>query len=96
MQTDRRLWLIFSTLTFVLLGFVSMHSEGVEDKIGPTSFWGSVTRPPIGWGWQMPLMIGFYALITAVPAATFGWVAQAVFVALKTARSAGQEAKPTS
>jgi hypothetical protein len=92
MRTDRSLWLILSVLAFIAFGFVSFHSEGVEAKIGPssfwgniasTSFWGKITQPPF-WDGQLPLILAFYAIIVAIPALVFGWVAQAVVVAIRT------------
>ena len=88
MRIDRRLWLAFGVVAFVLLGFVHLHNEGVENKAGPSSFWGIVINAPSAWEWwRVPLVIGACAVVLAVPAAAFGWVAQAVVVAIRTAKS---------
>jgi len=93
MRTDRRLWLACAVVGFVLLGFVHFHSEGVEAKTGPSHFWGMVVFLPSATEWQFALAaIGAYAAVLAIPSAAFGWVAQAVIVAVRgaTGQTAGK------
>jgi hypothetical protein len=96
LRTDRWLWLLFTVAAFVSFGFVHLHAEAVEQKIGPSHFWGvlqTVTRH-----WDHPDALGIAAicfLVVAVPAAIAGWVCQAVVVVIReAARSHGSG--PTS
>ena len=90
MRTDNRLWFAFAAIVFVLLGFVHLHTENVEHKIGPTSFWKIVALTPScttfeQFGFALSLM-AVYGSLTAVPAMVFGWVAQAIVVAVRSGR----------
>ena len=46
MRTDRWLWLLFSVVAFVLLGFVHPMSEAVEYQVGSEQLLGKVVRSP--------------------------------------------------
>jgi hypothetical protein len=83
-QTDHRLWLVFSALAFVLLGFVSMHTPAVEGKVGPSYFWGVLVTALSVWKWEGLFIVAIFAVVVAIPAAVFGWVAQAVVVSIRT------------
>ena len=90
-RTDRRLWRVCAVVAFVLLGCVQIEPEG---KITPTHFWGWVGRAiwiaahPEGWLIlpYIALYLAGYALFLAIPAAAFGWVVQAVIVAVRDGR----------
>jgi hypothetical protein len=87
LRTNFRLWLACTAVAFVLLGFVHLHSEGVEGKTGPSHFWGMVVfLPTVTEWWRAMAVIGAFAVILAVPSVAFGWVAQAVIVAVRDAR----------
>lgn len=85
LKTDRQLWLGMSLIAFVLIGFVSIHTGGVEDKVGPTYFWGMAATMHRSWAWWewVPIIAGMAAMIALV-AVIFGWVAQAVVVSMRT------------
>ena len=87
MNTDYRLWLIFTSVIFILLGFVRLHYEGVEYKIGPTSFWRVVyyssQYPNYGIALAVMALVGGFI---AIPAVVLGWVGQAIVVALRRIR----------
>lgn len=93
MCTDRRLWFAFAVIAFILLGFVHLHTENVEHKIGPTSFWKIVVLTPTcstfeEFGFALSLM-AVYGSLTAIPAMVFGWVAQAIVVTVRSGRKSG-------
>ncbi len=84
MKTDNRLWLVFSVLAFVLIGFLSPWTERIEVKNGPGSLWGMLFTGPRGWKvLEFAPIIIVYAGILVLPAMAFGWVAQAIVVVLK-------------
>ena len=76
-RTNRRLWLACAAATFVLLGFVHLHNQGVENKVGPTHLWGVVeiaircAAMPGGMDgfFIFALLAAVYAAVLAVPAA---------------------------
>ncbi len=86
LATDRRSWLLFSVLAFVLFGFIHPFNEGVESKIGPSHFWGVLEDGVRHWDRidSLPRVV-VYALIVAVPAVTVGWLSQAVLVVVRDA-----------
>jgi len=87
MQTDRLLWLAFSIIAFVLLGFVHPWTEAIEHKAGPSSFWGVLMSPPVAWEWwRVPLAAAGYTFALCIPSAALGWVIQAVVVWVRSAR----------
>lgn len=85
LTTDRRLWFRLSLVVFVLLGFVSSHSSGVENKVGPTYLWGMAATMHRSWAWWewVPIIAGLAAMVACV-AVILGWVAQAVVVLMRT------------
>ncbi|MEO2089217.1 MAG: hypothetical protein ABGY75_06940 [Gemmataceae bacterium] len=88
LRTDRRLWQVCAGVAFVLLGFVDIGPEG---KIAHTHLWGWVGRAiwiaahPEGWLIlpYIAIYLAIQAAILAIPAAAFGWVAQAVIVVIR-------------
>ena len=88
-QTDRRLWLAFGAVTFTLLGFVRLWPEGVDNKVGPGYFWGFLVSPPPALEWWRYLgTVLFGTAVLAVPAAALGWTAQAITMAIRSAKTA--------
>ena len=83
MHTDRRLWLLFGVVAFVLLGFVHPQNEAVEYKVGPSNFWGVLFDPHIWRSRETLVVLPAYTTLLAVPAAVLGWVAQAIVVAIR-------------
>lgn len=90
LRTDRRLWLLCAVVAFVLLGFVSIQSEAVEYKVGPTHLWGvaeDALRDAARYDRRTALpthvlKLAFQTAIVAIPAVALGWVAQAVIVVI--------------
>ena len=85
LRTDRRLWLVFGIVSFVLLGFVSPWTAAIEYKVGPGDFWGMIAAGRSLWErWEFIGILGVYASVLAVTAAIVGWVTQAIVVAIRT------------
>lgn len=87
MRTDSDLWLVCAVVAFTLLGFVHLHTRAVEGKVGPSHFWGVVVHAPqvmeLG---EAIVAIVIYTAILAAPATVFGWVAQAIIVAIRSGK----------
>jgi hypothetical protein len=71
---------MFGVVAFVLLGFVSVHVRGVEEKIGPSYFWGFVVTAPRVYEW--------WASRSSLPGVWSSWPFPL--------RSSGGSAKPLS
>ena len=88
-QTDRRLWLALGVVAFAILGFVRLWPAGVDNKVGPGYFWGFLVSPPTALEWWRYLgTILVWAAVIAVPAAGLGWTAQAITMAIRSAKTA--------
>lgn len=94
LRTDRRLWAVFGTVAFVLLGFVHLFNDAVEQKVGPSHLWGVWQTTLDRWSHaDAPAGAVAYTLLVAAAAALLGWVAQAVVVV---ARDAATRTPPAS
>ena len=85
LRTDRRLWLACAAVAFVPLGFVSIQSEAVAYKVGPTHLWGMFGQREYLVGVPL-LFLACYSAILAGASAVFGWVAQAMIVVVRDGR----------
>ena len=84
-RTDFLLWAITAGCVFIALGFVDPLAGAVYK--GDCSLWAMVVRfvtgDYCGSTYDRVIPIVYYGLLLAIPAATLGWVAQALVVVLQ-------------
>lgn len=79
LRSDRRLWLAFGALAFVLLGFLHMREF--------PNFWRGAAMAVSSGEWQMALLFIVPAAPSlAIPATVIGWACQAIVVAIREMR----------
>lgn len=80
-QTDRRLWIAFAVAFFVVGGFVMEVPIGK----GSANLWYTAWGLASG-GWHpIAIVYVFWSVVLAVPCIGLGWIAQAIYVWVRSA-----------
>jgi hypothetical protein len=92
MRTDRRLWVVFGAVAFVLLGFVDpLGGRAYRDL----SYWAQVSSAVREMEPQDAVAkVAACTVSVTICAAVIGWLAQAVVVVVRTRQTPEKVARP--